>query len=168
LRLEEAADAGFEQHGLAGQWRGQEGAAGQVDAVVLVGLQPAAPQRPRCVAEHRATVELLAVALQGPEFHRVASSSRTSALPTGLRGSVPPSSVPLARSHSTVCRLPQEWLEAPAWTSSGGRSSACPIASSFLAASAGTAPGSAWMRSGIHWWWKRGRAATSCAPSPSA
>ena len=51
-------------------------------------------------------------------YRRSASATRlqargqsTSASPTGLRGSLPPDSVLRLRSHITVCRLPQTWLE---------------------------------------------------------
>ena len=60
--FEERADPGFEQHRLAVQRRGQQGAAGKVDAVVGVDLGPAFPHRLRRVAEHRAAVELLRIA----------------------------------------------------------------------------------------------------------
>src|SRR5690606_22263247 len=47
--------------------------------------------------------------LQQPRL-RYGEDGSTFAAPTGLRGSVPPDSVFVARSHSTVCRLPQTWL----------------------------------------------------------
>ncbi|MNW09258.1 hypothetical protein D3C71_2062150 [compost metagenome] len=58
-RLEECADPGLEQHRLAGQRAGQQRAAGQFDAVELIGHRPFLPHRARCVAEHRTTIELL-------------------------------------------------------------------------------------------------------------
>src|SRR5690606_26375841 len=61
VRGEEGADAGFDEDvasGLAHQQR----AATQVDAVLLVGLHPALPERLGGVAEHGAAIELLAVA----------------------------------------------------------------------------------------------------------
>ena len=70
LRLEEGTDAGFEQHRLAVERAGQQRAASELDAVAFVRRRPLLPHRPRRVAEHRATVELLRVAEDGPEFHR--------------------------------------------------------------------------------------------------
>src|SRR5690606_40565855 len=175
LRLEERADAGLEQHRLAVQRAGQQRAAGQVDAIVLVGAGPLLPHRLRRVAEHGAAVEFLRIAADGPEFHErmlalhplrirnsaapaqgtasAARTRRTSALPTGLRGSVPPCSALPRRSHITVCRLPQKWLEAPLETSPSGRSRVWPMARRRAATSGLKAPVSASTTSGCHWWW---------------
>ena len=62
-RLEEGADAGLEEH-APGPVLHEERAAGERDAVLLVGGDPAGPERPRGVAEHRAAVEALAVAFE--------------------------------------------------------------------------------------------------------
>src|SRR5690606_12605485 len=106
--------------------RGQQSAACQIDAVVLVGLHPFDPHGARCIAEHRAAIQFLAVTHQRPEFHRRLQfsaarlpdaqgwSSTTSTSPTGLRGSVPPDSSSVRLSHATVCRLPQ--VSSPALT----------------------------------------------------
>ncbi len=67
--LEEHADAGFEQHPLALYVLGQDRAARQFYAVVLIRFQPPGPQRPRRVAEHRAAVEPLAIAFDRRESH---------------------------------------------------------------------------------------------------
>ena len=84
----------------------------------------------------------------------VAPMTSTAALPTGLRGSLPPRRTLPRRSHSTVCRLPQTWLEPrPPSASDGGSSTVWPIARNAAAASAEIAPGSAPITSGSHWWW---------------
>src|SRR4249919_306880 len=75
------------------------------------------------------------------------------------RGSLPPDKVFVRRSHCTVCRLPQ--IGSPAFT-------AWPIAWSCFTVSGESAPASAEIASGIHWWWKRGNAATCCGVSPSS
>src|SRR5690606_25023858 len=165
LRLEERADAGLEQHRLPGQRRRQQRAARQLDPVELVRRRPAFPQRARRVAEHRAAVELLRVAEDGPELHGpilafpAQGGSATSPLPTGLRGSAPADSSLRRRSHATVLRMPQV-------PSSGF--TLCPIASSAATVSGSSAPSSPEITSGHHWWWNRGLAATSCADRPSS
>src|SRR5690606_4262023 len=110
--LEERPYPGLEQHRPAVERLHQQRAAGERYAVQLVRRRPAGPHRPRGVAEHRPAVELLGVAFDRPELH---SSATTSAEPTGLRGSVPPSSASSPRSQATVCMLPQVWLEVRPW-----------------------------------------------------
>jgi len=66
LRLEERADAGLEQHRLAAERAGQQRPAGQLDAVQVIGRCPFFPYGLGCVAEHRTTVQLLAVATDRP------------------------------------------------------------------------------------------------------
>ncbi len=68
-RIEERPDTGFKQHGLAFQRTGKQCAAGQLDAIELVGCRPFFPQRTRCVAEHRTAIEALRVSANRPEFH---------------------------------------------------------------------------------------------------
>jgi hypothetical protein len=69
-----------EQHGLPGQRRGEQRATRQRDAVLVVRRRPLGPHGAGRVAEHRATVELLAVAEDGPEFHGGTVSSDDSIL----------------------------------------------------------------------------------------
>jgi len=70
LRREEGPDPGFEQD-LARAVVDQERAAGEGDAPGFVRREPAAPQRARRIAEHRAAVQALAIAGNGARFqHR--------------------------------------------------------------------------------------------------
>src|SRR5690606_13789259 len=62
--LEEGADPRLDQHDPAAVVD-EEAPTGQGDAVVLVGLYPARPERLRHVAEHGAAVQALAVAVHG-------------------------------------------------------------------------------------------------------
>jgi hypothetical protein len=66
LRLEEHADACLQQDGLAGI-ADQEAPAGEGNAIGLVRSDPPRPEGPRCVAEHGAAVEALAVSGDGGE-----------------------------------------------------------------------------------------------------
>ncbi len=75
LRLEERADARLEQHRFAAEVPREHAAAGELDAVLVVRRSPALPERARHVAEHRAAVEALTIALNRPESHPGASSS---------------------------------------------------------------------------------------------
>jgi len=78
----------------------------------------------------------------------------TLALPTGLRGSLPPRSTLPRRSHSTVCRLPQTWLEPrPPSALSPGTSTVWPSLRRPATTSGVNAPLSASITSGSHWWW---------------
>ncbi len=72
IRGEEGADAGLEEDAAAAVLDDEQRAAGEGDAVSLVGVDPALPQRARRVAEHGAAVEALAVAGDGPQTSRAA------------------------------------------------------------------------------------------------
>src|SRR5690606_1723799 len=145
------------------QRRGQQRAAGQVDAVFRVHRGPAFPHRARRVAEHRAAIELLRIAQDRPEFHggsllpaTIAPGhgfDSTSPLPTGLRGSLAARSTFALRSHSTVFMLPQLSLERRPSLASPGTSTSWPIARRRATTSAGSASRSMPMTSGSHWWW---------------
>ena len=67
--LEERADAGLEQHGASAVLAHEQRAAGEVDAILLVGRAPALPHRARRVAEHRPAVEPLRVAGDRMQLH---------------------------------------------------------------------------------------------------
>jgi len=75
LRFEERADAGLEQHRLAVERGREQCAARERDAVLRIRRGPARPQGARRVAEHRATIELLRVAEDRPEFHGTDSNA---------------------------------------------------------------------------------------------
>ena len=63
FRLEKGADTRLEQYALAVKIIDEHRAAGELDAVALVGRDPLRPHRARRVAEHRTAVEPLAIPL---------------------------------------------------------------------------------------------------------
>ena len=111
FRFEERADTGLEQHGLAIEIVDQQGAAGQRDAVLLVGRDPIRPHGAWHVAKHGAAVETLGITENGPEFHHLGKSAQdaylTSPLPETPRGSEPAYIFPLLRSQLTMFMKPQ-------------------------------------------------------------
>ncbi len=70
-RFKKCANAGLKQHSLVTaltQSGGEQRAAGELQAVLVIGREPARPHQARGVAEHRAAVELLRIAENGPEL----------------------------------------------------------------------------------------------------
>jgi hypothetical protein len=70
LGLEEGADAGLEEDVAAAVLADEHAATGEADAVVVVGRGPAGPHVAGTVAEHRAAVQALGVAVDREDLHR--------------------------------------------------------------------------------------------------
>src|SRR5262249_11834268 len=120
FRLEECADAGLEQHGLAVEIIDQQRAAGERDAVLPVRRDPFFPHRFRHVAEHSAAIEALRVADDRPELHALSKSSIVTLVSSAiLRNKIGEISWPLW--NGTVVARPSAWrncLCEPRWRTS--------------------------------------------------